>query len=89
MLSNADHIRSRMLRSLSYDAAGYASAAFNDGEMELSDQLAQFAVRMFPEVKKSLPWKKFACKQQLGLEGWRAVQLTIGALVQFGLRRKR
>jgi hypothetical protein len=47
-----------MLCSLSYGAVGCASSAFNDGETELSDQLAQFAVRVFPEVKKSLPWTR-------------------------------
>jgi hypothetical protein len=89
MLSNAEHIYSRMLRSLSYDAVGCASGAFNDGEMELSDQLAQFALRVFPGVKKSLPWTKFACKRQLGLKGWRAVQPAVAGLRQLATSRKR
>jgi Glycosyl transferase family 2 len=89
MLSNANHIRNRMLRSLSYEAVGCASGAFNDSEMELSDQLVQFAVRVFPDVKRSLPWTRFACKRQLGLKGWRAVQPAVGALGRFALSRKR
>ncbi len=89
MLNDANHVRREMLRSLSDEAVVYASGAFNDGEMELSDQLAQFAVRVFPEVKKSLPWKKLAFKRRLGLEAWRALQPAIGALRQFVLSRKR
>lgn len=87
LLSNADHIRSRMLRLLSYDAVGCASAAFNDGEMELSDQLAEFAICLLPDVKKSLPWAKLSCKRQLGPRGWRAVQPALRALGRFGLSR--
>jgi hypothetical protein len=88
MLINADQMYRRILRSLSYDAVGHASAAFNDGEMELSDQLAEIALRLFPDVKKSLPWAKLTCKRQLGLRGWRAVQPVVGRLLRVAASRK-
>jgi glycosyltransferase involved in cell wall biosynthesis len=89
LLSDADNIRRRMLRLLSYDAVGYASAAFNHGEMELSDQFAEFAIRLFPDVKKSLRWAKLSCKRRLGLRGWRAVQPVVGRLWRVAASRKR
>lgn len=89
MLNDANHMRRGILRSLGYEAVGCASGAFNDGEMELSDQLAQFALLVFPEVKKSFAWAKLTCKRHLGLKRWRAVQPAVGALRQLGLSRKR
>jgi glycosyltransferase involved in cell wall biosynthesis len=89
MLSNANQIHRRILCALSYDAVGCASGAFNDGEMELSEQLAQFAVGVFPDVKKSLPWVKLACKRQLGWRMWRAVLPAIAGLRQLAISRKR
>jgi glycosyltransferase involved in cell wall biosynthesis len=80
MLSNAKRINYRMLRSLSYAAVGCASGAFNDGELELSDQLAQFAMRVFPPITKSFRWTKLACKRRLGLKGWRVVRPILDAL---------
>lgn|SRR5262249_5772358 len=88
MLNNANQMHHRMLCSLSYVAVGCASDAFNDGEMELSDQLTQFAVRVFPKITKSFPWTKLACKRQLGLKGWRAVQPVVAGLLQLTTSKK-
>jgi glycosyltransferase involved in cell wall biosynthesis len=79
MLGNAKRINYRMLRSLSYDAVGRASGVFNDGELEFSDQLAQFAMRVFPPITKSFRWTKLACKRRLGLKGWRVVRSVLDA----------
>lgn len=70
-LSDADRIRSRMLCSLGLEAVGCAGSAFNDQNVELSEQLASFAVETFPGVKMSWPWAKLSCKRLLGAKGWR------------------
>lgn len=87
LLSDARQIHQRMVRSLSYDAVGCASGAFNDGDMVVSDQSAQLAVLLFPEIKRSWCWTKFACKRGLGLKAWRTVQPVVHGLRQFGARR--
>jgi len=53
---------------------GHASAAFNDGERDASDQLAAFASRISPEITWSVPWVKLAAKRVMGLSIWRALQ---------------
>jgi glycosyltransferase involved in cell wall biosynthesis len=80
MLTSAKRMNYRMLRSISYDAVGCASGYFNDGELELSDQAAQFAMQVFPPITKSFRWAKFACKRRLGLKGWRVVRPIHDAL---------
>lgn len=89
MLNNARQMHGRMLQSLSYDAVAYASAAFNDGEIHISRELAEFALRVFPECRKSFWWKKLICKRLLGPEGWRAIEPVIAVLRQCTLSLKR
>lgn len=76
-LENPQQLHGRMLWSLGCEAIGLASAAFNDGEMAASNQLSQFAVSICPEVKRSLPWTKLACKRRLGCRGWRALHAVL------------
>lgn len=78
-LPNPPQLRRKLFWSLSCEAMGFASEAFNDGEMESSKQILEFALKLCPEVKKSLPWAMFACKRRMGLGAWRALQpATVG-----------
>lgn len=77
---STEHVRRRMLRNLACEAIGFASAAFNDGEEELSEELLQFAVSVSPKVKRSLPWTKLALKRQLGVRRWSALRPVVTRL---------
>ena len=76
-LPNAQHLRSSLLRRLSCEAVGRASAAFNEGQMELSERLSKFALEADPEIKKSVPWTLLACKRHLGLRAWRVLKPAV------------
>jgi hypothetical protein len=64
----------RLYRQLSELAVGRASAAFNDGQMEESRQLSDFALAVCPEIKSSSAWLKLTCKRWMGARTWRAVR---------------
>lgn len=81
-------IHRKMLRSLACDAVSWASAAFNDGETQLSRQISQFALSFYPGVKRSLPWIKFSCKRYIGLRGWRAIQPSIRKIQKIRARKQ-
>jgi hypothetical protein len=67
-------LRTRLLRLLSLDAISCASAAFNEGKMSASEDIVAFAVGIFPEVKRSWPWFKLACKRFIGFRMWCAMR---------------
>lgn len=83
MLADAKTLHDKVLWSLGYEAVGRASAAFNDGELELSDQISEFAVNSCPGVNRSLPWMKLAYKRRIGLRAWRTLQPYISKVGQF------
>ena len=87
-LPTARKMRRRKFRSLGCEAIGLASAAFNLGQMEDAERLSEFALNVCPEVKRSLPWLKLACKQRMGSQAWAAVQPTIGAIRKIGASLK-
>jgi glycosyltransferase involved in cell wall biosynthesis len=66
-VSNADLVRRSLFWLLGCDAVGAASAAFNEGDTGLSEQLANFAIEICPHVKRSVPWIRLSCKRLLGL----------------------
>ena len=74
ILPNAEDLHKKMLYSLGREAVGWASAAFNDGDMKLCDELLRFAIENCPNVKRSLPWARLACKRLIGLKQWRYLQ---------------
>jgi hypothetical protein len=76
VLPNARQFRRGVFWSLGCDAVKFASAAFNEGEMEVSEQLSQFALGICPQVKRSLCWTKLACKRCLGFRAWRMLRPT-------------
>jgi hypothetical protein len=67
----------RIFRSLACDAVGFASGAFNDGELGASERCSEFALSICPEVKRSLPWLMLACKRRIGSRAWRALQPVV------------
>ncbi len=79
-LMNADNLHREMLWSLGCEAIGCASAAFNDGDMMLSDQISEFALSVCTDLKRSWPWAKLAWKRQMGLGAWRALEPTVAKL---------
>jgi glycosyltransferase involved in cell wall biosynthesis len=73
-LEHLPKMRKAMFRSLSHDAVGYASAAFNDGALSATDDLTRFALSVDSTVSASLAWRKLALKKILGIKGWRALR---------------
>ena len=77
-----EHLCRRLYRQLSESAVRHASAAFNDGEMEESRQLSDFALAVCPEIRSSSAWLKLTCKRWMGARTWRAVRPAVAALKQ-------
>jgi glycosyltransferase involved in cell wall biosynthesis len=70
----------KLYRGLSESAVSHASAAFNDGEMEESWQLSDFAAAVCPEIKRSSAWVKLTCKRWMGGRTWRALRPAAAAI---------
>jgi hypothetical protein len=75
-----EYLCCRLYRRLSQLAVGRASAAFNEGDMEESRQLSQFALAVCPEIKSSLAWAKLTCKRWMGARTWRALRPAADAI---------
>jgi hypothetical protein len=61
------------MRALSRAAVHRASAAFNECQLELVDELETFAMGVYPEMRRSLPWMRLILKRQLGYQLWNAM----------------
>jgi glycosyltransferase involved in cell wall biosynthesis len=70
ILPKPQQLRRRCTRSLAYDAIRLASAAFNDGEIEMCKQLADYALVLWPQLKRSFPWTKLTWKRRMGYKVW-------------------
>jgi hypothetical protein len=73
-LPDPERLRCRLYLALARTAVGLASAAFIRAEIELSEQLAEYAVSICPEVKTSLSWVKLTCIRCVGYRTWRALR---------------
>ncbi|MCX7900614.1 MAG: glycosyltransferase, partial [Methylocystis sp.] len=73
-MPNAEQMRRRIYSALARDAVGYASAAFNLGETALSEELADYAIALSPDVRRTLPWFKLLGKKMIGQYAWRRLQ---------------
>lgn len=83
VVPGCEHLCRSLYRRLSELAVGRASAAFNDGHMEESKELSDFALAVCPEIKRSPAWAKLTCKRLIGARTWRAIRpaaATIRAL---------
>jgi glycosyltransferase involved in cell wall biosynthesis len=87
-LKSGAALHRRLLSLLGRDAIGYASAAFNDDDMDACRKLSAFARDVCPDVENSWPWIKLACKRRMGIERWRAVQPVVAGLRQRALSMK-
>jgi GT2 family glycosyltransferase len=75
-----EHLYHRLYRQLSESAVRHASAAFNDGGMQESRQLSDFALAVYPAIKNSTAWVKLTCKRWMGARTWRAVSPAAAAM---------
>lgn len=80
LLPDAQSLRRKVLRALACDAASWASAAFNDGDLGLCNELAEFATTSCPSVRRSLAWAKLGVKRRVGVRRWRTMQPAIAGL---------
>lgn len=69
-LPNLEQLRQKVYRSLGARVVGLASDAFNEGELAACSQLAEFALSVYPPIKRSLGWMKLTCKRRLGPRAW-------------------
>jgi len=82
VLPNVDKMYQRFSRLLARDAISLASAAFNVGEMKVTDQLSAVALRIYPHVKRSLPWAGLTCKRVVGRRAWSALRPAVDSVRQ-------
>jgi hypothetical protein len=80
VVSPSEHLCHRLYRRLSELAVGRASAAFNQGEMEESRQLSEFALAICPGIKSSSTWVKLTCKRLMGVRAWHALRPAADAI---------
>ncbi len=66
VLPDAQQLHRRMFWSLARITIGCASAAFANGEIEISNDLCGLALEVCPKVKRSLSWIKFAYIRHVG-----------------------
>jgi hypothetical protein len=67
---NREELRAILMRSLGRCALSHASEAFNNGDLELSLNIREFAIRVCPQLTRSWPWTKLLVKRALGPKGW-------------------
>lgn len=79
-MPQCEHLRHRVYQRVSESVVQHASAAFNDGEIEESRQLSEFALTICPEVKRSQAWARLTCKRWMGRRAWRVLQPAIVAI---------
>ena len=84
IVPHPQHLRHRLFWLLGCDAVGLASIAFNEGKLEVSEQLSDYALKLCPEVRGSLPWTKLACKRYLGSRAWRILQPIVAGIRKWG-----
>jgi hypothetical protein len=88
-LPNAGQLRRRLFWALSRDVIGRASSAFNEGETAVSERLTEFALQVSPDIKKSFPWLKLACKRHIPGPAWRALRPVVADIRQVASSLKR
>src|SRR5581483_5079457 len=67
-------LRRNLFRGLAADALGLANGAFNDGDADVSAELAAFAAETSPAITRSSGWAKLTCKKMLGTRNWKALR---------------
>jgi hypothetical protein len=86
---DTEQLRRRLFWALSCEAIGLASTALNEGKTEVSERLTGFALQLCPDIKKSFPWAKLACKRHTPDAVWRALQPSVAGMRRLGSSLKR
>jgi glycosyltransferase involved in cell wall biosynthesis len=89
LVPDAQQLRRRLFWALSCDAIGLASSALNEGETAVCERLTEFALQLSPDIKKSFPWLKLACKRHIPNTAWRALQPSVAGTRRLGSSLKR
>lgn len=74
VIPKSARLRRTLFYLLAIDAVGFASTAFNDGELEITEQLSKFALQTSPKIKTSWAWAKLACKRRIGVRAWQVLR---------------
>lgn len=80
VLPRYEQLCRRLYRRLSEMAMMLAHTAFNEGRMEESRELSEFALAVCPEIKWSSTWVKLNCKHLMGARTWLAVRPAAAAI---------
>lgn len=76
LLPDENGLRTQLFGDLGQIAIGRASMAFNQGRHDLSQSLGTLALKLDPNVRRSLNWRKLAFKRAVGPKIWRALGTT-------------
>jgi hypothetical protein len=88
VLPEVRRLHQESFRSLGGMAVHLASIAFNESELDTSRQLAEFALDICPQIKRSSAWMKLSLKHRMGYRAWRALQPAVAALCSARLTRQ-
>ena len=88
VLPRCEDLHRRLYRELSKSAVQRASVAFNDGQMEESRQLSDFALAVCPEIMSSSVWVKLTCKRWMGARTWGALRPAAAAISRAAASRQ-
>ncbi|NLS07923.1 glycosyltransferase [Rhizobium sp. P32RR-XVIII] len=70
ILKEDETLRHFLAEDLGREALRLASMAFNNFDTAAAAGIQRFALEVYPEVRKSLPWIKLAFKQTIGPKCW-------------------
>jgi len=73
LLPRKSELENKLHRALADDALDLASSAFNENKMKISDQLAELAISLCPDLRTSLRFGRFALKKRMGARLWHAL----------------
>jgi glycosyltransferase involved in cell wall biosynthesis len=73
-------LRQQVLRELAISALGHASGAFNENESELSAEIEQLALSIYPDARNTFAWKKLSFKRRIGAHRWHAIRPLLASL---------
>jgi GT2 family glycosyltransferase len=72
--------RRKAFHLLANEAVGFASAAFNSGDLATSQQLSDFALQLDSNIRASAAWLKLAGKRKVGLAKWLGVRSSVSRI---------
>lgn len=67
-------------RLLAKEAVSFASAAFNDGDLDTSQRLCDFAVQLDPGIRGSALWLKLVTKRAVGIQNWSGIRSSVSRI---------